>query len=226
MKLYLALNLVLLPFITFSQGNPRYLAKSIDNRDIVFCYPFYDGSYFSLGYGFNQQQIALKAQNLVLGRYLSQYRSELEYRTPFSGNRYVDIKVRRSLPLRMNNMYQPFSATAGYKRIKSNHEKTTEQFFVGPTFRTNGLFVITPAYSVQQHQIADGSIQNSNGITLALFKSLWDELIIDASTTYWFNQWQYSFRLRQDLKRAIFIGASWERVNEWWEAGMEVGVRM
>src|SRR5690242_3254048 len=93
----LTLILLLYSTLTFSQGNPRYLAKPIDKRGPMFCVPLYDGSYFAIGYGVGQKQIVLKAHLMLLPfSYLGRFTTDIDYRTPNSGNRYFDIQVHRN----------------------------------------------------------------------------------------------------------------------------------
>jgi hypothetical protein len=217
--------LLLFPTILFSQGNPRYLARPIDKRGPIFCSSFYEGSYLGLGYGFTQKQISLKAHNLLLRRYLWNYTTDIVYRTPYHGSRYLDIQLNRRHVHVFNYNYELWTST-GYKRIKYLHQKVTEQFFIGPRLDRERMFNITLAYARQQQQIDDGVFRSSDGIMLAIYKDFWDELIMDGSAIYWFDQWQYSVRLRQELKHAIYVGVGWERVNDWWDVGVEVGVRM
>jgi hypothetical protein len=49
---------------------------------------------------------------------------------------------------------------------------------------------------------------------------------VNASAIYWFSEWQYALRLRQEIKNGVYVGVGWERVNDWWDVGVEVGVRM
>jgi hypothetical protein len=226
MKPALTPTLLLLSFVVLSQGNPRDMAKSIDKQCPIFCYSFYDGSYAGLGYGFAQNQITLKAHNLILRRYLWKYTTDIDYRTPYHGSRYLDIQLNRRHDIDVFNYNYELWTSAGYKRIKYLHQKITEQFFVGPRLDRKRMFNITLAYARQQQQIDDGVFRSSDGIMLMIYRDLWDELIIDGSAIYWFHEWQYAVRLRQELKHAIYVGVGWERVNDWWEVGVEVGVRM
>jgi hypothetical protein len=226
MNLHFTLTLLVLSFTVFSQSNPRYLAKPIDKRGPIFCYSFYDGSYAGLGYGLSQKQISLKAHNIILRRPLWKYNTDIDYRTPHNGSRYLDVKINRMHDVYAFNHNYQLRTSAGYKRIKSLHQKITEQFFVGSCFDRNRMFNITLAYARQQQQIQDEAFRSSDGFMIAVYKDFWDELIIDGSAIYWFDQWQYSVSLRQELKHAIYLGVGWERVNDWWDVGVEVGMRM
>lgn len=222
MKPHFTLILFLFPFITFSQGNPHYPAKPIDKRGPTYCYPSSDRDYFAVGYGFNQKQIAFKAY-VTTFHYFTQLSAELDYRTPHSGHRYFDLQIT-GLTAKLSFLDE-LRIAAGYKRIKQNHQHVSEQYWIGPRLDRNRTRGISIAYA-QQHQQSEAKPQHtSHGIMLALYKNFADDLIINTSTTYWFDQWQYSIRLRQRL-RHIYLGFAYERVNEWWEVGMEVGVRM
>ncbi len=214
-------TLLLFSTIAFSQGNPRYLAKPIDKRGPMFCSTIYDGSYFSLGYTVVQKQIAIKAHNILPFHYrFTKYNTEVEYRTPYNGNRYLDIQINRMHGIRIFSYNNELWTSAGYKRIKSHHTKITEQFFLGPRLDRNRMFNITIAYARQQQQNAEGSTQKSNGLMLSLYKDFHDQLIINTSVTYWFDEWQYAVRLRKQIRNhGIFVGLGWERVGDWWEGG-------
>jgi hypothetical protein len=220
------ITLLLFSLTVFSQGNPRYPTKPIDKRGPIFCYSIHDGSYVGLGYGFTQKQISLKAHNVIFRRHLFKYNTEIDYRTPHNGSRYLDIQINRMHDHHVFNHNYELWTSVGYKRIKSNHQKVTEQFRIGPRLDHNRMSNITLAYTRQQQQVDEETFRSSDGITMAIYKDFWDKLIVDASATYWFDQWQYSVRLRQELKHAIYVGVGWERVNAWWDVGVEIGVRM
>jgi hypothetical protein len=169
MKLILTPSLLWFSFTAFTQGNPRYLAKPIDKRGPTSCYPHYDGGYIALGYGITQKHITLNAHNIILGRYLWKYNTDVDYRTPYNGSRYLDIQINRMHDVHVLNHNYQLSTSAGYKRIKSNHQKITEQFFIGPRLDRNRMFNITVAYTRQQQQIDDGAFRSSNGIMIAAY---------------------------------------------------------
>jgi hypothetical protein len=193
----------------------------------MFCYPLYDGSYFAIGYGVTQKQIALKAHHLLLPHSpVGRFTTDIDYRTPYNGNRYLDIQIDRKIRWQLLRQFE-FGAAAGYKRIKHNHKKITEQFFIGPRVDHDRVFSITLGFARQQQQIHEESTQTSNGVMLALYKDFRDKVIVNASATYWFDQWQYAVRLRKRIHDGgVFVGVGWERVNDWWEGDLEVGLQI
>lgn len=147
----------------------------------------------------------------------------IEWRIPYNGNRYLDIRVDRKVPLEIDRY--PLHVAFGFKRIKLHHFKITEQFFAASRMNFDHGLAITTGLAHQKRETIESGDVSEKGILLTAFKEFNDHFSISTSSTYWFNDWQYSFSIREHFRRKrMYIGAGYEKVNQWWEMGFELGV--
>jgi hypothetical protein len=206
----------------FAQGNVRFPIHA-ENPSLYYrCYALiYDNS---VGIGFDPKNnfFIIKSHRYFLPTKFGML-ADFDIRTFRKGNNNI------SLDLTTLNLAKiekgELSLSAGYKRILVNHRLVTEQIFMGPALFRARLSV-TVAHAFQQQQFDDRNI-TSNGVMVRVYKEYLDRIAVIASTTFWFDQTQYSVRIREYLfSGTCAIGVGWEKVNDWQGFDIELLIRV
>jgi hypothetical protein len=142
--------------------------------------------------------------------------TDLEYRPRFQGNGYFNVELMRSdmISLGKNSL----SMNAGYKRFLVDHTNIKNQLYFGASLFEGG---ITLAYALEHQRVSETFRNYNHGILLQYYREFFNQLDIKVSGIYWFDEFQYSIRLNENLFCGRFsLGVGYERFGKWNELDM------
>jgi hypothetical protein len=185
------------------------------------CYPLLQEPKAGVSYGVLHKTLGLKVHDFrpaVLGIPLKLY-TDVDWRLTGKANNYLNVDLARDLTS-INNIY--LSAAIGYKRILSNKTDVTNQFSGGANlyYRNFGILL---GYAHRYQRRSETTMPSTGGLTLKFYQELFSTLELDVSGTYWFDDFQYSLKIKEDLFcSGVILGVGFERMADWSELDVSV----
>lgn len=186
----------------------------IRNERIWRCYPLFEDSKIGLTYGVLNMTPGIKVYDFtysVIGIPLNLI-TDLEWRVPRKGNGYFNLEFTRNIA-RCGVTY--IAPSVGYKRVLSNATKVTNQFSGG----VNLLYwnsVILVGYARQYHKQSESQLTIDNGLMVRVYKEFFNHVDITLASTYWFDQFQYSIQINENIfGSGVIVGFGYEKISEW-----------
>lgn len=217
------------PLISFAQygGNPRnpLLPTMVSDPRSYRCYPLCFDSKAGVVYGIRDNTFGVKLYDyrpwaLGIPLFLT---TEVEWRKSGNGHSYFDIDFTRDF----STLRRTFTVSPeiGYKRLVFDEAELIRQIRSGINLSYK-RFTLMLGYSHQWLSQSDGPLTSQNGITLKVHREFFEHLEVNASTIYWFDDFQFSLKIMEDLFcSGVIIGVGIEKIENWSELDVSIMYR-
>ena len=185
------------------------------------CYPLRYDSKIGMNYGIHHNSIGIKVQHLrswIWGIPLM-VQTDMEGRIGDQKNSYLNLALTR-LDIASIGKFS-VASNLGYKRLSYGNMNVNSQLYAGLSLFKN-FYGLTLAYA-RQYQRPEELSENDDGIMMRYYHEFFDHFEVEASGIYWFDQFQYSIQLNENLFQSGFvIGVGYEKIGMWNEVDVSI----
>jgi hypothetical protein len=144
----------------------------------------------------------------------------MEWRVTRQGHGYFNLEFTRDRIASIGKF--SLASNLGYKRILTNSVEVNNQVYAGLSVFTWD-YGVTLGYGRQDKRQSDSSLTRDNGIMLQLYHEFFDQLDVVVKSVYWFDEFQYSIRINEDLFQSGFlVGLGYEKIGDWREFDVSI----
>jgi hypothetical protein len=140
----------------------------------------------------------------------------------FSENTYLKLEAGQYSVVKLSHK-SSLGLKVNYQHVAlANSDFLAKQVSLSTIYRSKGL---TTWFGYARRELKGYQDVNysKGGINVGIRKVLFKRLHFDFNTTYWLEDWQYSFHLDTRIpKTRINLGLDWEKINDWEEFGISV----
>lgn len=147
--------------------------------------------------------------------------TEMEWRVPRKGKGYFNLEFTREQIASIGKF--SLASNLGYRRVLSSNLNVYNQLYTGLSLFAR-YYGVTLAYARQYQSQSEKSIGHDNGIMLQLYHEFFDQVDVKISCTYWFDQFQYTIKIKENLfQSSFYAGIAYEKIRDWKEFDISIG---
>lgn len=192
------------------------LGKFLFRHSYLRCYPMYEDPQIGIRYGAVHHMPGIVVNDFWSNLNLV---SDIDWRLPTNRNTYFQSSFIKFLNTRLQRCE---FVTTGYKHIKLDHFFSTKQIFIGGGLYHKG-YRLALAYARQQMELFEYRVPHNNGVMLNIYRQYMNKFEVYVTGLYWFDQFQYSVRVKQDIQHSgFYVGIGYEKTGPWEEFDISV----